>query len=194
MSAEAFVGLNLITDAALSRASAADHQRRTGVTGRVYITRQHSICMGHRVRGHESKCARLHGHNYRFHITCAAPELDSIGRVIDFSVVKEKLCMWLEDNWDHKFLAYTEDEVMKALSTGIGLHGFRSVQDREAEHTWDQSIVWVPFNPTAENIARHIVTRVGPQVFDGTAVTVVSVTVDETDKCSATYTLEGHQQ
>jgi 6-pyruvoyltetrahydropterin/6-carboxytetrahydropterin synthase len=68
--------------------------------------RYHDISCGHRVYGHESKCAHLHGHNYRVFFVCTIPELDKVGRVIDFSVMKEKLCMFLEDSWDHKMLIY----------------------------------------------------------------------------------------
>ena len=71
--------------------------------------RYHDISCGHRVFQHESKCAHLHGHNYRVHFTCEAEELDNIGRVIDFSDMKSRLCMWLEDNWDHKTLIWEND-------------------------------------------------------------------------------------
>ena len=71
----------------------------------ISICRYHDISVGHRICGHESHCARLHGHNYRIHFTCTADELDALGRVLDFQVVKERLCQWLEDHWDHRFLA-----------------------------------------------------------------------------------------
>ena len=44
------------------------------------------------MHGHESKCAHLHGHNYKFEFHCTAGSLDNVGRVIDFSDIKEKLC------------------------------------------------------------------------------------------------------
>ncbi|HET9130028.1 MAG TPA: 6-carboxytetrahydropterin synthase, partial [Terriglobia bacterium] len=71
--------------------------------------RYHDISCGHRVYGHESKCAHLHGHNYRVHFVCEAEQLDQVGRVIDFSEIKHRLCEWLEDNWDHKFLMWEQD-------------------------------------------------------------------------------------
>lgn len=144
----------------------------------ITATRYHDISCGHRVVGHESKCAFLHGHNYRVHFTCAAGSLDGVGRVIDFSAMKSRLCMWLEDNWDHKFLAWSEDPVIKALI--------------EAAHAWIsidpiiQSIVWVPFNPTAENMANHLLRVIGPQQLAGAKVTLIRVVVEETRKCSAT--------
>ena len=70
------------------------------------VERYHDISCGHRVHGHESKCAHLHGHNYRIFFTVQADnkQLDTIGRVLDFSVIKSRLCEWLEKWWDHKML------------------------------------------------------------------------------------------
>ena len=45
----------------------------------IVATRYHDISCGHRVANHESKCAHLHGHNYRITFECAAEELDNIG-------------------------------------------------------------------------------------------------------------------
>jgi 6-pyruvoyltetrahydropterin/6-carboxytetrahydropterin synthase len=135
------------------------------------VKRYHDICAGHRVHGHEGKCQHLHGHNYRVTFTCAATELDTVGRVIDFSEIKAKLCMWLEDNWDHKMLIWQEDPMLPFL------------QDI------DKTVVSVPFNPTAENIAEHLVKVVGPAQLDGTGIQLVHCEVQETRKCSATYSL-----
>jgi 6-pyruvoyltetrahydropterin/6-carboxytetrahydropterin synthase len=134
-------------------------------------SRYHDISTGHRVYGHESKCAHAHGHNYRVHFHCAG-DLDSIGRVIDFSVIKERLCMWLEDNYDHKFLLWKEDpwcEVMKDIDP--------------------DGVVVVDFNPTAENIAEHLIKVVAPIQLAGTGVKLIKCDIEETRKCSASYTL-----
>ena len=131
--------------------------------------RYHDISCGHRVFQHESKCAHLHGHNYRVHFTCEAEELDNIGRVIDFSDIKSLLCMWLEDNWDHKMLIWENDPWAKVLPE------------------IDPTIVIVPFNPTAENIAQHLVEVIGPQQLAGTGIKLVHCDVEETRKCSASF-------
>lgn len=132
------------------------------------VTRTHEIACGHRVYGHESKCAHLHGHNYTFELTCAG-ELDGLGRVIDFGVIKQQLCEWLERRWDHRLLLWHEDPAAVELAR-LGM-----------------VIEPVPFNPTAENMAAYLVNEVGPQVFAGTGVRLVSCRVWETGKCSATY-------
>jgi 6-pyruvoyltetrahydropterin/6-carboxytetrahydropterin synthase len=146
------------------------------VLAAVSATRFHDFSMGHRVYGHESKCAQLHGHNYRIHfeieprvggILASADGLDSVGRVLDFSVIKSKLCDWLEEQWDHRFLVWVADPW--------------AVQLQEM----DPSVVIVPFNPTAENIGLFLLRVIGPLVLDGSGTVLRSVVVEETRKCSA---------
>lgn len=149
-------------------------------------SRYHDISTGHRVVGHENKCRHLHGHNYRFHFHCTAETLDNIGRVIDFSVIKENLCMWLEDNWDHKFLAWEEDDVMDRASDAMA-HEFHVKGDIGSEDFFNGSLVFVPFNPTAENMAQYLVQVIGPKQLAGTGVTLEKVVIEETAKCHASF-------
>ena len=148
-------------------------------------SRYHDISTGHRVVGHENKCRHLHGHNYRIHFDCEAAELDSVGRVIDFGVIKEKLCNWVEDNWDHKFLAWEHDLMLKTLF----YHGVPGTLEFKDAKMFQESIVFVPFNPTAENMAEYLVKVVGPARLEGTGVTLVGVRIEETRKCSASFSL-----
>jgi len=146
----------------------------------ITANRYHDICCGHRVYGHENKCAHLHGHNYRFHFKLAAnvdtdsqyeqQELDSIGRVIDFSVIKTALCQWLEDNFDHKFLIWENDPISTLLKNND-----------------PQGVVVTKFNPTAENIAKFFVDEIAPKQLFGMGVRLVECTIEETRKCSVTY-------
>ena len=135
------------------------------------VHRYHDISCGHRVHGHEGKCRNLHGHNYRIHFTCVAEDgaLDGVGRVIDFSQVKAKLCMWIEEHWDHRFLIWEEDPMKSHLLE------------------LDPTVVVVPFNPTAENIAQYLVEVVGPAQLAGTGIKLSEVMVEETRKCFASY-------
>lgn len=129
--------------------------------------RYHDISCGHRVYGHEGKCRFMHGHNYRVHFSCVAPALDKVGRIIDFSVMKELLCQWLEENYDHRFLIWEEDPLSSYLKE------------------LDSTVVLVPYNPTAENIASFLLSTVGPMLLKDTEVDLVQVTVEETRKCRA---------
>lgn len=147
------------------------------------IERYHDISCGHRVHGHESKCAHLHGHNYRITFTCAPgaiagvgrrffgkQQLDEVGRVVDFSVVKSTLCQWLEDNWDHKMLLWEQDPILPGMLVVA-----------------PQDIVRVPFNPTAEAMAQYLAETVAPPLLQPHGVRVTCVRVQETRKCSASY-------
>lgn len=138
-------------------------------------SRFHDFCAGHRVHGHESKCRHLHGHNYRIHFHCVqtgTQGVDEIGRVVDFSVINEKLCQWLEANWDHRFLVWDHDPLAAYLL------------ELDAA-----SVVRVPFNPTAENMAEYLVNVVAPRELAGLGIVLASCIVEETRKCSASYTL-----
>ncbi|MCI6154514.1 MAG: 6-carboxytetrahydropterin synthase [Bacteroidales bacterium] len=145
---------------------------KTTQLGLLTAERYHDISMGHRVVGHEHKCRHLHGHNYRIHFRCSAPELDSLGRVIDFGVIKERLCLWLEEQWDHRMMLWQEDPILPQLQALVAA-----------------DLVIVPFNPTAESMARYLVEVVAPRELEGTGVTLVACTVEETSKCSASYRL-----
>jgi 6-pyruvoyltetrahydropterin/6-carboxytetrahydropterin synthase len=128
--------------------------------------------MGHRVVGHENKCKHLHGHNYRvtFYVAQRKDVLDTVGRVVDFSVIKQKLCMWLEENWDHKMVLWTLDPALPVLKAHF-----------------PDDIVSVPFNPTAENIAKYLLEDVAPRQLLGSDLYLHECKVQETRKCSATF-------
>ena len=63
----------------------------------ISCTRRIQFCAGHRVLGHENKCANAHGHNYVAYISARSNDLDKVGRVIDFSVLKEKIGGWIDE-------------------------------------------------------------------------------------------------
>ena len=140
----------------------------------ITATRYHDFSAGHRVHGHESKCAHIHGHNYRVHFTVTADALDKLGRVLDFSVINSRLCQWLEEYWDHKFLVFVKDPLAGRL-VELDPNG----------------VVVVHFNPTAENMAQYLLAYVGPHQLEGTGCRLIKVVVEETRKCSATATPGG---
>ena len=100
-----------------------------------------------------------------------ADKLDALGRVLDFQVVKERLCQWLEDHWDHRFLVWDKDPL---------LEGLRAL---------DPSVSVLPCNPSAENMARYLGEVVGPAQLEGTGARLVAVEVEETAKCKARWSL-----
>ena len=115
----------------------------------ITVTRQIGFDAGHRILNHEGKCRNLHGHRYLAEITCMATdtsnELDPLGRVIDFSLVKGMVGGWINAYWDHNMIFNRQDPVLRlALEQTMdwpeGLLGPKEPYVMEC-------------NPTAENMA-----------------------------------------
>lgn len=140
------------------------------------ITRRFGIDCGHRVTQHESKCRHVHGHRYEFEVAVSADELDAVGRVIDFSVVKTLVGDWLDSTLDHGYIAHASDEVGIALAR----EGFKVYTMPAMEE------------PTAENIAT-LVLRTAQELFDQYAhpIRVERVRCYETPNCWADATRSG---
>ena len=91
------------------------------------------------------ECQRVHGHSYIIEVFFEAKELNADGMVIDFKKVNEIIKPLLE-RWDHMML------VPLSLDTYVHLGPFRD------------SCLLVPFNPTAENMAKHLFEKIAPVV------------------------------
>ena len=57
----------------------------------------------HALRGYPGECRLLHGHTWDIEVTVAAAELDEIGIVYDFKLLKDDLNAVL-DTYDHAYL------------------------------------------------------------------------------------------
>lgn len=136
----------------------------------ITITRRLEIDVGHRVFGHEGKCAKLHGHRLTVEAEATAPKLDRVGRVIDFGAIKQRLGSWLDEKWDHGFILWGEDEA--AIEAVLGING------------WEKTFL-LPNNPTSENLANYLLEIVCPLLFADSGITIVSITVHETPNCRA---------
>lgn len=65
----------------------------------------------HNLRGYKGKCEDLHGHNWRVRVSVSSKELDEMGMVCDFTVIK-KLLNRIVDGLDHKYLNDVGDFVV----------------------------------------------------------------------------------
>lgn len=132
---------------------------------------------GHRLIGHEGKCRHLHGHRYAAEISVTSDSLDGVGRVIDFSVIKEKIGKWIDDNLDHNMMLCADDPLA---------HGrLREEVFGDLEGSGKEPFIMPGgHNPTAECIA-ELLASVCKRELKPYGLTVVSVRVYETPTCSA---------
>lgn len=143
------------------------------------ITRKFTFDSAHRVFGHEGKCANLHGHRYVAEIFCCPNEdLDSLGRVVDFSVIKELVGKWIDTEWDHNTILHPKDQQIadSINSTNLDRHCFFLVDPFTGE----------PLNPTAENMAMFLFYKASELLLPFNIV-ITQVILHETDNCKASY-------
>jgi 6-pyruvoyltetrahydropterin/6-carboxytetrahydropterin synthase len=145
-------------------------------TTQLSLIRQLRFCAGHRLYKHESKCAFFHGHNYRVDIEVVGQgggtEVDAVGRVVDFSQIKQRMLGWLDAHWDHAFIVFEQDE--------NALLAVRMVEPTK--------YFVLPWNPTAENMARYLLEVVAPEVLGDLGVVAREVRVWETEESCAVAT------
>lgn len=133
----------------------------------ITCTRRIEFDAAHRVMLHESKCKHLHGHRYALEATFFAPKLDTLGRVVDFGVIKEKLGGWIDEHWDHATILCAED---------------KELGDAIAKRT-GQKIFYLPANPTAENMALYVLREVCPTLFGNHDIGCSRIRLWETPNC-----------
>ena len=106
------------------------------------ITRRLEFDAGHRIPDHLSQCRHLHGHRYAIEVTLAGSIVSlggspADGMVMDFAEVKAIAKTHLVDGWDHAFLVFRGDTLVRAFLDSLPGHK-TVVLDRV---------------PTAENLA-----------------------------------------
>ncbi len=140
---------------------------------RISCTRKLEFDAAHRVMLHESKCKYLHGHRYVIEATFEAKTsdsmLDSLGRVIDFGVIKDVLGTWVDSHWDHNTILCKDD---KPLGSVI-------------EEQLEQAVYYLADNPTAENMAAYLFNVICPELFADYDVQCTHLRLYETPNCSA---------
>ena len=143
----------------------------------ITVTRKFEWDAAHRILRHESKCKFLHGHRYAAEVTVQAPELDSLGRVIDFGVMKEAIGLWIDKNWDHNILLCWDDPLC------------RLYENTEEGPTYflGRAPYFFPSeeNPTAENIATELFFQCSPLLPPD--IKIAHVRIWETPSCYADF-------
>jgi len=140
------------------------------------ITKIFTFDSGHRLSNYEGKCKRLHGHTYRLEITVSG-DVDYKGMVMDFGDLKTIFKEHIDSKFDHKLMLKRGDKFNEALASSLPKE--------------DDSICWVDYNPTAENIAKDIMEILQKRLSKlTTAADVAKVKLYETPTCFAEITLK----
>jgi 6-pyruvoyltetrahydropterin/6-carboxytetrahydropterin synthase len=128
------------------------------------ITRELHFCYGHRLMDYDGKCARLHGHNGVVLLTLESKDLDPVGMVADFDVMRAHLGKWIDAELDHRMILRQDDPAVSVLRA-LG-----------------EPVLVLESNPTAENLAQllfHKAKELG--------LPVVEVRLVESPSCWASY-------
>jgi len=133
------------------------------------------FCAGHRLFLHGGKCEHFHGHNYVADFFVQGQGQDSVGRVLDFADLKARCKGWIDHHWDHSFLVFEGDH--------NALEALRVVQPSR--------YFAMPYNPTAENMARYLLEEAAPEFMHGSNGQVVRVRIWETEDSYAEASVAG---
>ncbi len=146
------------------------------------ITRKLEFDAGHRVLHHEGKCKNLHGHRYVVELTVSAEKSDSLGRVIDFGVLKKVVGGWIDENLDHNMILHPGDALLR-----MGADAEESRTEAIALIGREPFIMSPDTNPTAENIVEMIAEN-AIELLKPWEISVVRVRLYETPNCWADWT------
>jgi len=140
------------------------------------ITRKLEFDAGHRIPDHNSQCRNLHGHRYTLLITLVGAVIEKEGQsdngmIMDFSDIKALAKTHLVDLWDHAFLVYRHDTVIRQFLDSMP----------------DHKTVVLDRIPTVENLASaafDILKNVYTDRY-GTGLSLSKITLYETPNCWA---------
>lgn len=136
------------------------------------ISKEFKFSMGHRLSCHEGLCKNFHGHNYKVVVGLKSKKLNLRGMVMDFSELKE-ICNHYFKQFDHAMMINKSDH-----------DNFMKVQTVMPY----LKVIYVDYEPTAENMAREFYYYIQDQVLKYTGDAEVDyVTIYETDSSQATY-------
>jgi 6-pyruvoyltetrahydropterin/6-carboxytetrahydropterin synthase len=145
----------------------------------ISVTRRLEFDAGHRLPNHKSQCRNIHGHRYAIEITLSANVIKDEGAtddgmVMDFGDIKSIANEKLVNLWDHAFLVWRGDTVMRDFLAMIP----------------DHKTVVMESVPTAENLVAGAYAILAHAYRDrfGHELTLTRVRLYETPNCWADAT------
>lgn len=141
------------------------------------VTRKLEFDAGHRIPDHNSVCRNLHGHRYALHVTLTGMVVDEQGRsdtgmIMDFSKIKTLANEHLVEKWDHAFLVYENDVMVRQFLDGLPNH----------------KTVVLDCVPTVENLAQIAFDILKPVFEVQAGLQLTKITLYETPNCWAEVT------
>lgn len=136
----------------------------------------------HRQHNHNGHCALIHGHNWGFIVELGADELDENGFVYDFGKFKQ-FKDFLTEHFDHTLVLSETDPLLVAQGGSKASETFLQTIRRFSK------VIVVP-SCSCEGIAKFVFDHLFAEFGYVDRVFVLSVTVTEDSKNSATYSGE----
>lgn len=94
----------------------------------------------HKLIGYTGKCARLHGHTWKIEVFVTGRKLDSLGIMVDYSILKKRLNEIIE-KLDHTYLNDCK-EIGNPTSENIAKHIFRNFKGLPEDVRLEKVRVW----------------------------------------------------
>lgn len=94
----------------------------------------------HKLVGYNGKCSELHGHTWKVEVFVTGEELDKIGMLVDFKILKSRL-KEITEKLDHSFLNDFK-EIGNPTSENISKYIFKNLRDLPKDVRLEKVRVW----------------------------------------------------
>ena len=136
------------------------------------ITKRFTFEMAHALRGYAGPCGHIHGHSYVLEVSVSGPlrapgDLHE-GMVMDFGKLKTLVHRAVLLHYDHALVLHTHDRAAIPV-----------------DHPLFASTLFVPWQPTCENLLHDMVQRIVPLL--PTDAQLIHARLQETATCWAEY-------
>jgi 6-pyruvoyltetrahydropterin/6-carboxytetrahydropterin synthase len=103
----------------------------------------------HKLDGYEGKCARLHGHTWKVEVFVTGENLNIVGMLMDFELLKEKVNE-IVGKFDHNFLNDFK-EIGNPTSENLARYIFKNLKSLpknvklEKVRVWESPTSWCEY-------------------------------------------------
>ncbi len=118
---------------------------------KIRITKEFTFEMAHALRGHDGKCANIHGHSYTLSVTLIGVAINDEtnpknGMVMDFADLKKIIKEHIVDLYDHALLLHEKHDIIPNGSSQAG------------------KVIRVDYQPTCENMVVKFAEQITPHL------------------------------